>query len=60
METTEKTTVKRIYNSPEIVYIELDNEISLSLESNPPLGPGETGSLMPGCLNNDPFKNNLG
>lgn len=41
MRTIEKMTEKRIYNRPEIVCIELDNEISLVLESNPPFGPDE-------------------
>lgn len=32
----------KIYTSPLIEWIPLDNEISLSMESNPPLGPEET------------------
>ena len=57
MKTTEKTTKKRIYNRPEIVCVELDNEISLALQSTPPDGPGETSMLTPEYMKNDPFKN---
>lgn len=32
---------KRMYSYPEISCIKLDSEISLALESNPPLGPNE-------------------
>lgn len=60
MKTTEKTTEKRMYNSPEIFCVELDNEISLALESSPPEGPGEGASLAPEYMNNDPFRFNLG
>jgi len=35
------------YISPVIELIVLDNEISLALESAPPLGPGETIQLTP-------------
>ena len=43
---------KKKYTVPAIEIIFLDNEISLALESNPPLGPDET-------VNNrqNPFKN---
>lgn len=60
MKTKEKMTEKRMYNCPEIVCIELDNEISLALQSIPPEGPGESISLVPQYMNNDPFKNNMG
>ena len=33
---------KKKYISPRIKWIQLDNEISLALESNPPAGPSET------------------
>jgi hypothetical protein len=59
MKTTEKTTVKRIYNSPEIVCIELDNEISLALESSPPAGPDEGYLKTQEYFNNDLFKTNI-
>lgn len=32
---------KKKYNTPQLQLIELDNEISLALESNPPVGPEE-------------------
>jgi len=50
-------TAKRIYLQPQIICIELDNEISLALESEPPPGP-EEGNLDPEFLKNNPFKNN--
>ncbi|MEI6753039.1 MAG: hypothetical protein WCK78_07710 [Paludibacter sp.] len=54
-------TEKRIYASPMIKLIKLDNQISLQLESDAPLGPGETYNLKtPDYFNNDPFKANLG
>lgn len=56
MKTSEKKTEKRLYNSPEIVCIELDNEISLVLESNPPFGPDEVAQSVE-QNNNNPFKN---
>lgn len=46
---------KEIYTAPEIKKIKLDNEISLALESAPPLGPGEGASLAPEYMKNDPF-----
>lgn len=59
MNTSEKITEKRIYNSPEIICVKLDNEISLALESAPPFGPGEEASLAPEYMSKDPFKTNL-
>jgi hypothetical protein len=32
----------KIYLQPEIIRVNLDNEISLALQSEPPLGPGES------------------
>jgi len=50
-------TKKHTYNSPQIERIELDTEISLTLDSTPPVGPGgETGMNTPEYFNNDPFK----
>ena len=51
---------KRIYSSPKVERIKLDNEISLILESTPPGGPGESLTSAPEYFNNDPFKANLG
>jgi hypothetical protein len=47
---------KSIYITPEIELIKLDNEISLALESNAPVGPGEGYNKVPEYLNNNPFK----
>jgi hypothetical protein len=49
----------REYTAPMIERVQLDNEISLALESAPPAGPGETMNSMPEYFNNDPFKSNL-
>lgn len=46
----------KLYVSPLIERIELDNEISLTLDSTPPSGPGEPVVFVPEYLNNDPFK----
>ncbi len=52
---------KRDYSQPEIMRVELDNEISLALESNPAPGPNEVmNNNVPEYFNNDPFKTNLG
>jgi hypothetical protein len=53
MKTQTKNTLKRTYNVPQIETIKLDNEISLALESDPPIL--ET-SITPKYFNNDPFK----
>jgi len=49
---------KRMYTYPEIVSIELDNEISLALESSPPDGPGEGIGQSLQHYQNNPFKDN--
>ena len=46
---------KKIYISPIIEQILLDNEISLALESNPSGGPDEGALLTPDYLKNDPY-----
>ena len=46
---------KKKYNTPQLQLIELDNEISLALESNPPIGPGETLNSI-----QSPFKEETG
>lgn len=43
------------YITPQIKLIILDNEISLALESAPPIGPGESREIMPDYLRNNPF-----
>ena len=46
---------KKQYKTPRIEFIELDNEISLALESAPPVGPSETYNSV-----QNPFKEELG
>jgi hypothetical protein len=57
MKTKEKKSEKRIYIHPEIMSIELDNEISLALES-PPVGPDEGIGQSLQNVQNNPFKEN--
>ncbi len=52
-------TTNKIYSAPEIKCIEFDNQISLQLESDAPIGPGEGISSAPEYFNNYPFKTNL-
>jgi len=53
---------KKKYTAPEIELVELDNEISLALESYPPDGPGETriSNQSPERFNNQPLKDFVG
>ncbi|MDD3321855.1 MAG: hypothetical protein PHS59_10470 [Paludibacter sp.] len=53
---TKKSTTKKEYIAPEVIEIILDNEISLSLDSLPPYGPGESIGTAPEYLNKDPYK----
>jgi hypothetical protein len=46
---------KKKYIAPRIEWIPLDNEISLALESAPPVGPSETLNSI-----QSPFKQDLG
>ncbi len=46
---------KKTYNAPQIELIILDNEISLALESSPPVGPSETLNSI-----QSPFKKETG
>ena len=46
---------KKQYTTPQLQLIELDNEISLALESNPPAGPSETLNSI-----QSPFKEETG
>lgn len=55
MKTTKKITAKKEYCCPEIDCITLDNNISLALESNPPLGPGELVQSIQ-VEQNNPYK----
>ena len=47
------------YFTPTISRIILDNEISLQLESDPPVLPNEGRVIAPEYFNSDPFKSNL-
>lgn len=47
---------KLIYETPHIKCIEIDNEISLSLESEPPNFEGTNGIHMSKQFFSDPFK----
>ncbi len=46
---------KITYIAPQIKLIELDNEISLALESTPPEGPGESRNIAPNYFKNNSF-----
>lgn len=54
----ENKTEKRIYQQPQIEQIQLDNEISLALESNPMEGPMEGKLINIKTFNSDPFYQN--
>lgn len=47
---------KKIYSSPHIETISLDYDISLILESAPPVGPDESLNTKPDYFSIDPFK----
>ena len=49
---------KKIYSSPIIELVQLDNEISLALASAPPAGPSEVLNAIPAHFSNDPFNGN--
>lgn len=51
---------KKKYKTPRIEIIFLDNEISLALESTPPMGPNETRFIPNEQVYFDPFKENVG
>jgi hypothetical protein len=56
-----KTLNKKKYIVPKIEVICLDNEISLALESNPPVGPTESIKLSAHeYFTNNPFDKELG
>lgn len=48
---------RKEYLSPTITSILLDNEISLQLESTPPIGPYEGRLMMPENFSDDPLRN---
>lgn len=47
---------KEMYRTPQITPILLDNEISLQLESTPPVGPDEIGKISQEYFKEDCFK----
>ena len=52
--------LKSKYTAPEMNRIELDNEISLILQSaEPPFGPSEIVKVSPEFFNNEPFHTNI-
>ncbi|MGB4415806.1 MAG: hypothetical protein WBI53_13100 [Paludibacter sp.] len=56
MKTKIEKKQKRVYYKPFIETILLDNEISLSLDSLPPVPTNEGQQNAPQYFNNDPFK----
>lgn len=49
--------MKRVYTTPEIEVVELDNEISLQLASDPPVpGQGDEVNNRTNHFSNDPYK----
>lgn len=56
MKTTIEIPKKKTYSPPQFERIQLDNEISLVLESNNPEGDPTWTSKAPEHFNNDPFK----
>jgi hypothetical protein len=59
MKTHKENIFKRTYKTPLIKRIELDSEISLALESTPPIFPGEGLSTVPEYFDNMPFKSDF-
>jgi hypothetical protein len=53
METISKNSTRRFYNVPIINRIKIDEQISLALESSPPVGPGEL--VQNNSQSNNPF-----
>ena len=57
MNSNNKITEKRSYFPPIVEKIELDNEISLALESSPPVGPDEVINGATDYFNCNPYQN---
>ncbi len=53
---------RKKYIKPRIEWIPLDSEISLALESAPPVGPGEANNsiVSPEKFSCQPFNNSIG
>lgn len=47
------------YTSPTVEVIPLDNEISLQLQSTPPVGPEENFGQSIQSIENNPFNDNI-
>lgn len=60
MNTNLNNTEKREYITPAIVVVGLDNEISLQLESVPPVPGNEGLSAVPEFFNQNPFNTENG
>lgn len=59
MKSLQYNNTLRRYKSPILSIINVDNQISLALESEPPIGPGDEYSLLqPSPANNNPFVSN--
>lgn len=57
MKTQNSNTVKKDYSAPQIEKIQLDNEISLQLESAPkPDSDDEVMNRTPEYFNTDPYR----
>ena len=57
MHTSKTKLTKREYTVPKVECVKLDNEISLVLESNPPVSGKETQNTnTPEYFKNDPLK----
>lgn len=56
--TSNPAGIKQAYTQPEIEHVVMDNEISLQLESAAPAPPGDpvSDSMVPGFVNQNPFK----
>ncbi|MDD3321857.1 MAG: hypothetical protein PHS59_10480 [Paludibacter sp.] len=50
---------RKTYSKPQIGFIKLDNEISLTLDSIPPYGPGEVQNKLTPDYFNNPFKTDI-
>ena len=50
----------RKYIQPQVEIIKLDNQISLALESDAPVGPNEVYLKVPEYFTTDAFKHNIG
>jgi hypothetical protein len=59
MNTSNNISKKRIYTSPIIGCVKLDNEISLALESTPPTYELVNSTKINEYFNNDPFKTHI-